>query len=83
MVVLCPLPNWQSLKSHMRVTVPKRPGDEKHRAKVARAGVTASLKPTGRKRIDAVMLRAVTDAMPTQHESAGDFVRRMRDDNRY
>ena len=36
-----------------------------------------------RRRIDPSRLRAITDAMPMQVESAGDFVRRMRDDNRY
>ena len=34
-------------------------------------------------RIDPSRLRAITDAMPMQVESAGDFIRRMRDDNRY
>jgi prevent-host-death family protein len=37
----------------------------------------------GRKRIDPSALQAVTDAMPRQPESARDFVRRMRDDERY
>lgn len=36
-----------------------------------------------RKRIDLSMLRALTDRMPPQAESAGDFIRRMRDDDRY
>jgi len=36
-----------------------------------------------RKRIDPSALRAMTDAMPLQPESARDFVRRMRDDDRY
>jgi prevent-host-death family protein len=38
---------------------------------------------TLRKRIDLAALRAMTDAMPLQRESAGDFVRRMRDGDRY
>jgi hypothetical protein len=38
---------------------------------------------SSRKRIDAAALRAVTDAMPMQPESAGDFIRRMRDEDRY
>jgi prevent-host-death family protein len=37
----------------------------------------------GRKRIDASALQAMTDTMPMQPESARDFVRRMRDDERY
>ena len=36
-----------------------------------------------RKRIDAAALQAVTDAMPVQPESARDFIRRMRDEDRY
>jgi prevent-host-death family protein len=38
---------------------------------------------TPRKRVDAAALRAMTDAMPLQRESARDLVRRMRDDDRY
>ncbi len=36
-----------------------------------------------RKRIDPSALREVTDRMPPQPEPARDFVRRMRDDDRY
>jgi prevent-host-death family protein len=36
-----------------------------------------------RKRVDPSELRALTDPMPPQAESAGDFIRRMRDDDRY
>lgn len=36
-----------------------------------------------RKRVDVSMLRAITDKMPPQAESAGDFVRRLRDEDRY
>jgi prevent-host-death family protein len=36
-----------------------------------------------RKRIDVAALRAMTDAMPMQRESAGEFIRRMRDEDRY
>jgi prevent-host-death family protein len=36
-----------------------------------------------RKRIDICAMRALTEAMPAQPESARDFVRRMRDDERY
>jgi prevent-host-death family protein len=38
---------------------------------------------TPRKKIDLAALRAITDRMPMQQESAGDFVRRMRDEDRY
>jgi len=36
-----------------------------------------------RKPIDIAALRAMTDRMPFQSESAGDFIRRMRDEDRY
>ncbi len=32
-----------------------------------------------KKRVDAAALKALTDTMPMQPESAGDFIRRMRD----
>lgn len=38
---------------------------------------------TPRKKINLQELRAVTDAMPVQPETAGDFIRRMRDEDRY
>ncbi len=36
-----------------------------------------------RRRIDERALRTLTDTMPPQPEPAGDFVRRMRDNDRY
>jgi prevent-host-death family protein len=39
--------------------------------------------PTPREPIDIEALKAMTDKMPMQTESAGDFVRRMRDEDRY
>ena len=38
---------------------------------------------TPKKRVDATLLRALTEAMPPQPESAADLVRSMRDDDRY
>ena len=38
---------------------------------------------TTKKPIDVAKLKALTDSMPVQEESAGDFVRRMRDEDRY
>jgi prevent-host-death family protein len=38
---------------------------------------------TPRKRIDLSALRALTDMMPVQGESARDLVRRLRDQDRY
>jgi prevent-host-death family protein len=37
---------------------------------------------TRRKRIDVAVLRAITDTMPVQPETARDFIRRMRDEDR-
>ena len=36
-----------------------------------------------RKPIDVALLRSVSEKTPMQSESAGDFIRRMRDDARY
>ena len=36
-----------------------------------------------RKPVDVAALRALTDRMPMQHEGAGEFVRRIRDEGRY
>ena len=36
-----------------------------------------------RKPIDVAALKRLTDGMPMQAEGAGDFVRRMRDEDRY
>jgi prevent-host-death family protein len=36
-----------------------------------------------RKRIDMAALQAMTDATPVQTETARDFIRRMRDEDRY
>jgi prevent-host-death family protein len=38
---------------------------------------------TPRKRVDIAALRAMADAMPPQQEPARDFVRRMRNEDRY
>jgi prevent-host-death family protein len=45
------------------------------------AHITAAENP--RKRIDLSALRKLTGTMPAQPESAGDFIRRMRDEDRY
>ena len=44
---------------------------------------SAGTASTTRKRIDPATLRPVTDGMPVQQESAGEFIRRMRDEDRY
>ena len=45
------------------------------------AQLSAAAQP--RKPVDVAALRALTDRIPMQQESAGDFVRRMRDESRY
>jgi prevent-host-death family protein len=45
------------------------------------ARLTAALRP--RKRIDIVVLKALTASMPAQAPDAADLVRSMRDDDRY
>ena len=45
------------------------------------ARLTALARP--RSPIDFAAMRTLTDAMPLQSESAGDLVRRMRDQDRY
>ncbi|HTT80243.1 MAG TPA: type II toxin-antitoxin system prevent-host-death family antitoxin [Stellaceae bacterium] len=45
------------------------------------ARIVAAEEP--RKPVDVAALRELTDSMPRQAESAADFVRRMRDDERY
>jgi prevent-host-death family protein len=50
-----------------------------------RGKLVARLTPISAKRpaLDVAELRAVTDQMEFQAESAGDFIRRMRDEDRY
>lgn len=43
----------------------------------------ARIIPAPKARVDVDRLRALAKQMPYQEESAGDFVRRMRDDERY
>jgi prevent-host-death family protein len=45
------------------------------------AQIIAAKKP--RQPIDVAMLKRVTDQMPKQDQSAGDFIREMRDNDRY
>ncbi len=36
-----------------------------------------------RKKVDVAKLKKITEGWPLQEESAGDFIRKMRDDDRY
>jgi prevent-host-death family protein len=50
-----------------------------------RGKVVARLSPPvkPRERIDPEELRALTDTMPTRNTDAGEFIRRLRDEERY
>jgi prevent-host-death family protein len=45
------------------------------------ARITAAEQP--REQVDAAWLKSITDGMTPQTESAGGFIRRMRDEDRY
>jgi len=45
------------------------------------ARLVAAEKP--REKVDVARLKAFTDTLPMQMESAGDFIRKMRDSDRY
>jgi prevent-host-death family protein len=71
-------------KAHLSELVSRAAAGES--IEITRRGKTvARLVPAEapRKPIDAAALRAITDGMPEQTETAGDFVRRMRDEDRY
>jgi hypothetical protein len=56
---------------------------DRARARGGKAVAQITAVDTPRKRIDVAALRAMTDAMPMQPETARDFIRRMRDEDRY
>lgn len=48
------------------------------------ARLEATNKPSpDRRKVDVASLRALTDSLPYQEQSAGDFIRAMRDSDRY
>jgi prevent-host-death family protein len=72
------------LKAHFREFIDRTASGEA--IEITRRGkIVAQLiaVPTPRKKIDVAALKALTDKMPFDPESAGDFVRRMRDTDRY
>ena len=76
--------NLADAKAHLSELVERAAGGDPvciTRRGKAVAQITAVEVP--RKRIDVSALRAMTDAMPVQPETARDFVRRMRDADRY
>ena len=76
--------NLADAKAHLSELVERAAGGDPvciTRRGKAMAQITAV--DVRRKRIDVSALRAMTDAMPIQPETARDFVRRMRDTDRY
>ncbi len=76
--------NLAHAKAHLSELVERAAAGEpvcitRHGKPIAQISAVA----TRRKPIDIAMLRAVTVAIPMQPESAGEFVRRMRDEDRY
>ena len=76
--------NLAEAKAHLSALVERAAAGETVRI-LRRGKPVAQIVALGqpRRRIDVAALRSLTDAMPIQTESAGDFVRRMRDDSRY
>jgi hypothetical protein len=64
-------------------TVAASPHAKEDRDFIDGASDSAGTVSAPRKRIDTAARQALTDAMPMQPESAGEFIRRMRDENRY
>ncbi|MBI1408035.1 MAG: type II toxin-antitoxin system prevent-host-death family antitoxin [Caulobacter sp.] len=76
--------NLAEAKTHLSALVERAEAGE--RISITRRGkLVAELAPPlkTRRPIDVAALREMTGAMPRETESAGDFVRRMRDDDRY
>lgn len=76
--------NLADAKAHLSELVDRVEGGDsiditRRGKRVAR--LTAVSRP--RKRIDATMLKALTDAMPPQKQGAADLVRALRDSDRY
>ena len=76
--------NLADAKAHLSELVERAAAGEAvcitRRGKVV-AQITAV--DTPRKRIDPMALRAMTDAMPMQPQTARDLIRRMREDDRF
>lgn len=75
--------NLAKAKAHLSKLVAEAEAGEtvrilRHGKPVAQITAVAAAKP--RKPFDWAKLKALTDSMPMQPESAGDFVRRMRDE---
>jgi prevent-host-death family protein len=84
MVIMMKTVNLADAKAHFSELVERAIAGEPTRI-VRRGKPVAEIRPVApqRKRIDTAALRALTGGMRIQPESAGEFVRRMRDEDRY
>lgn len=76
--------NLAEAKAHLSALVERAEGGE--RISIMRRGkLVAELAPPPSRRqpIDVAALRDMTGKMPLQTETSGDFIRSMRDDDRY
>ncbi len=82
--------NLAEAKAHLSALVARAEAGET--VSITRRGIPvarliAAEKPAGPVRppekVDTAMLKALTDKMPLQAESAGEFIRKMRDSDRY
>ncbi len=73
--------NLADAKAHLRELVERAAAGDP--VCITRRGKPVAPVETPRKRIDLSALRALTDAMPLQRESARNLVRRMRDQDCY
>jgi len=76
--------NLAEAKAHLSALVARAEAGET--VSITRRGkpvarLTAAEKP--REKVDTAMLKALTDKMPLQPESSGEFIRKMRDSDRY
>ncbi len=76
--------NLADAKAHLSKLVERAAGgDPVHITRRGKPVAQITAVETPRKRIDMSALRAVTDSMPVQPEAVRDFVRQMRDEDRY
>jgi len=76
--------NVADAKAHLSALIERAAAGEEIEIR-KRGEPVAKLVPVTRprKRVDVEALRALTAKMTYQHESAGDFMRRLRDEDRY
>ena len=76
--------NLADAKAHLGQLVDRAAAGERFASRaVASRWHSLTAVTARRKRIDIAALKAATDAMPVQPETARDFIRRMRNEDRY